>query len=88
MCRNDSVRCFTIAAESAHKSGVRILNAVGAQANAADPVPGILRTWYGVDANRLDLSHYERPGHERDPVYDILRIEEELGFVPERNMLE
>ena len=30
---------------------------------------------------------YERPGHERDPVYDISRIREELGFVPERSVL-
>ena len=88
MYLNDAVRCFTTAAESGHKPGVRILNAVGAQANAADPVPDILRAWYGEDANRLDLSHYERPGHERDPVYDISRIEKELGFVPGRNVLE
>lgn len=69
------------------KPGVRIMNAVGAQACAEDTVPEILRAWYGPDADRIDMSHYERPGHERDPVFDISRIREELGFAPERSVL-
>lgn len=88
MYASDAVRCFAMAAEAAHKPGVRIVNAVGTQACAEDTVPEILRAWYGPDADRLDLSHFERPGHERDPLYDITRIREELGFVPERDVLE
>lgn len=88
MYLNDTVRCLTLAAEASHKPGVRILNAVGAQACVEDSVPEIIRGWYGADADRIDLSHYTRPGHERDPVYEINRIEEELGFVPERSVLE
>lgn len=80
---SDAVTCFTLAAESPHKPGVRIMNAVGAQANATDPIPDILRNWFGPDADGMDFSHYERPGHERDPVYDITRIREELGFEPQ-----
>jgi nucleoside-diphosphate-sugar epimerase len=86
MYAGDAVRCFLMAAESPFKPGLRILNAVGAQACAADTVPEILRAWYGEDADRIDLSHYERPGHERDPLYDISRIREEIGFAPERDV--
>lgn len=88
MYASDAVRCLAMAAQAPLKPGVRIMNAVGAQACAADTVPEILRAWYGPDADRIDLSHYARPGHERDPVYDISRIREELGFVPERSVLE
>ena len=87
MYLSDTVRCLTLAAEAAHKPGVRILNAVGTQACVEDTVPEIIRGWYGADADQIDLSHYARPGHERDPVYEISRIEEELGFVPERSVL-
>lgn len=87
MYASDAVRCFAMAAEAPHKSGVRVMNAVGARACAEDTVPDILRAWYGSDVDRLDLSHYERPGHERDPLYDITRIREELGFAPVRDVL-
>jgi UDP-glucose 4-epimerase len=87
MYLSDAVRCLTMAAEAPHQPGVRIMNAVGAQACVACTVPEIVRAWYGDDAEKLDLSHYEQPGHERDPVFDITRIREELGFVPERSVL-
>ncbi len=79
----DAVQCFTLSAESPHKPGIRIMNAVGDQSNAADPIPDILRSWYGADADSMDFSHYERPGHERDPIYDISKIQAELGFNPQ-----
>lgn len=84
MYLSDTVRCLTLAAAAPHKPGVRILNAVGAQAAVAEAVPVILRAWYGDDVDKLDLSHYAQPGHERDALYDISRIEAELGFVPAR----
>ena len=84
MYLSDTVRCLTLAAKAPHKAGVRILNAVGTQAAVAEPVPIILRAWYGDDLGKLDLSHYQRPGHERDALYEIARIEAELGFVPEQ----
>ena len=87
MYLSDTVRCLTLAAEAQHKPGVRILNAVGTQACVEDTVPEIIRGWYGADTDQIDLSHYAHPGHERDPVYEINRIEEELGFVPERSVL-
>lgn len=84
MYLSDAVRCFSMAAEAPLKPGVRILNAVGAHACVASPVPEILRAWYGSDADRLDLSAYALPGHACDPVYDIRRIQAEIGFVPQR----
>ena len=83
MFLRDTVRCLMAAAEAPRKPGVRILNAVGAQACVAVPVPELLRSWYGSEADQLDLSHYERPGRERDPVYDITRLRDELGFEPQ-----
>ncbi|NCO42591.1 MAG: hypothetical protein COY42_02005 [Armatimonadetes bacterium CG_4_10_14_0_8_um_filter_66_14] len=87
MYLSDAVRCFALAAEAPPKPGVRIMNAVGAQACVAGTVPELLRAWYGDDADKIDLSHYQQPGHERDPVFDITRIREELGFVPQRSLL-
>jgi len=86
MYLSDAVRCFTMAVEAPHKSGVRVMNAVGRPACVACTVPEILRAWYGKDADRLDFSWYERPGHERDPVFRTERIQEEIGFVPERTI--
>lgn len=84
MYLSDAVDCFTKAAEAPVKAGLRIMNAVAANACALDPVPDVLKAWYGPDADLLDFSFYERPGHARDPVYDIRRIEAEIGFVPLR----
>ena len=87
MFLSDTVRCLIAAVEAPYKPGVRILNAVGGQSCTAVPVPELLRSWYGSDIDRLDLSHYEQPGRERDPVYDISGIREELGFVPQMPIL-
>lgn len=87
MFLSDTVRCLIAAIEAPHKPGVRILNAVGAQACTAVPIPELLRSWFGDDAGAIDFSHYEQPGREKDPVYDISRIREELGFVPQMPIL-
>jgi UDP-glucose 4-epimerase len=81
MALSDAVRAFTLAAESPFKSGVRILNATGPKAWVADPVADILTAWWGKD---VDVSPYRRKGHEYDSVYDVRRIEQELGFVAQR----
>ena len=82
-----AVRCFRLAVENEKKQGVRIMNAVGGQACVEGTVPDLLRVWYGEDVGAIDMGHYERVGHERDPVYDISRIEKELGFVPLRRVV-
>lgn len=86
MYLRDTVRCLTLAAEAPPNPGVRILNAVGTQAAVAEPVPVILRAWYGDEAAGLDLAHYEEPGHERDALFAVGRIAEELGFVPHERL--
>ena len=85
MYLSDCVTAFTLAAQAPHKPGVRIMNATAPHANVAETIPHVVRTWY-PDAD-LDLSHYERAGHERDSAFDIRRIAEELGFVAQRSPL-
>jgi UDP-glucose 4-epimerase len=81
MARSDAVRAFTLAVEAPYRPGVRIMNAASPKAWVADPVADILRNWWGDD---VDLGYFETPGHEYDGVYDVSRIEAELGFVAER----
>jgi nucleoside-diphosphate-sugar epimerase len=81
MARSDAVRVFTMAAEAPYRPGVRTMNATGPKAWVADPVAEILGNWWGRD---VDLSHFEKPGHEYDSVYDVSRIESEIGFVAEK----
>ena len=88
MYLSDVLRCFTLAAEAPLKPGFRLMSTAGPQACVVDTIPEIFRARYGKDAGGLDLSHYEQPGHERDPVFDTTRIKEELGFVPERKVLD
>lgn len=80
MAQSDAVRAFTMAAEAPYKPGVRIMNAVGPKAWVAAPVTEILRNWWDSD---IDLSHFEKPGHEYDSVYDVSRIKTEIDFVAE-----
>ena len=85
MALSDAVRAFRLAAESDHKAGVRIMNAAGPKAWVKDPVADVLRNWWGDD---VDLATFESREHQFDSVYDVRRIEQELGFVadilPER----
>ena len=81
MARSDAVRVFTMAAEVPYRPGVRTMNATGPKAWVAAPVAEILGNWWGRD---VDLSHFEKPGHEYDSVYDVSRIETEIGFVAEK----
>jgi hypothetical protein len=78
MALSDAIRAFPMAVEAPLKPGVRIMNAAGPEAWAADPVVDILRNWYG---DEVDLSYFELPGNEYAAVYDVSRIRAELGFV-------
>ncbi len=79
---SDVIKVFTLAVESKHKPGIRIMNAVGPDSASEDTVPDLMRYWFPKYYQQLDLSYYKRPGHERDPVFDISRIKTELGFKP------
>ena len=50
-------------------------------------VPQVMQDIYGDGVAHIDFSHYERPGHERDALYDNSLVREELGFVPKVNLL-
>lgn len=80
MTLRDAVRAFTMAAEAPYRPGVRVMNAAGPKVWATAPTAEILRNWWGSD---VDVSPFERPGHEFDSVYDVSRIREEIGFVAE-----
>ncbi len=82
MYLSDTIRLLTLAAEARHKPGVRIMNATAPKISSQSTVSEIIRSW--IPDAKLDLSHYERRGHEKDSVFDVTRIKEELGFVAER----
>ena len=81
MACSDAVGAFTMAAEAPYKPGVRTMNAAGPKAWVAAPVAEILGNWWGRD---VDLSHFEKTGHEYDSVFDVSCIETEIGFVAEK----
>ena len=74
----DAIRAFTMSVENPYKPGVRIMNATGPKAWTSVPVAEILRNWWGDD---VDLSYFEQPGNEYDSVYDVSRIQQEIGFI-------
>ena len=80
MALSDAVRAFRLAAESDTVPGVRVMNAAGPRAWAADPVADILENWWGSE---VDVSHFRQAGHAFDSVYDVHRIRDEIGFVAE-----
>lgn len=50
-------------------------------------VPQVMRAVYGDTVAHIDFTHYERPGHERDSLYDNALVRKELGFAPKANVL-
>lgn len=75
---SDAIEAFALAIEAPFKPGVRVMNLAPPQAWVRDPVTDILRNWYGND---VDTSYFEQPGRERASLYDVRKIERELGFV-------
>lgn len=74
----DAIRAFTMSVENPYKPGVRIMNATGPKAWTSVPVAEILRNWWGDD---VDLSYFEQLGNEYHSVYDVSRIQQEIGFI-------
>lgn len=79
MTLRDAVRAFTLAVEAPHQPGVRTMNAAGPKAWASAPVAEILSHWWP----EVDVSYFQQPGNEFNSVYDVSRIQQELGFVAE-----
>jgi UDP-glucose 4-epimerase len=62
--------------------GFRGYNLVGPDNGLDVPVADAIRTIFGERAQSLDLSHYEKPGHEHAPLWSMDDIKRDLGFVP------
>jgi hypothetical protein len=77
MALSDVVRALTLAVEAPMHPGVRILNATGPKAWVSVPVAELLHHWWGED---VDYSYYNQPGQAYDSVFDVNRIQAELGF--------
>ena len=75
---SQALRALTLAVQSPHKPGVRIMNTAAQKASSAVPVRDILSNWWG---NAVDLSYYDNPANEYNSVFSVERIREELGFV-------
>jgi nucleoside-diphosphate-sugar epimerase len=64
----------------AHTPGVRIMNLVGPEAAVTEPTADVLaRVLNQLDAD-LDLSYFRQPGNEHATVFDITRIQQDLGY--------
>jgi len=75
----DAVRAFQTAVDAPYRAGVRILNVCDTRSWVRDPMPEVLKAWYGDD---VDCSYYEREGREWDSAFSVTRLQEELGFTP------
>ena len=85
MFLSDMLRCLHTCVDAPHTAGVRVFNAVDTTSCLAPgvTVPELVAGWWGEEvAQKLDLSHYEQPGHEQDALFDTRCIARELGFVP------
>ncbi len=75
----DAIRAALLARP---KPGFRVLNLVGATSATDEPVPAVLRASFDKRWKDYDLSHYEKPGREYDPIFCIEGLKRELNFVP------
>ena len=83
----DMISCLEAATLAPLKVGFRSLNAVGPSSFSAEPVADLLRVWY-PNAAITGLAHYERAGHERDPLYELEPTFIELGWRPKIDLNE
>jgi hypothetical protein len=64
------------------------MNAVGCDVCVDPGVGDVLRSWYPDSTGMLDLKYYDQPGRRHAPVFDIRRVEQEIGFVPKRSLVD
>jgi UDP-glucose 4-epimerase len=76
----DVLNAILAAVESPYQAGVRTYNVVDRKSYCETSVLDILRAFYGERLKGLDLSSYERPGHEMDSLYAVEKIQNELGL--------
>jgi len=77
---SDAVACLEAATLAPRRPGFRVLNVCGPTSFSREPVADVLRAWYPSTIEGLD--HFERPGHERDQLYDNGPTFDALGWRP------
>ncbi|MAX23499.1 MAG: hypothetical protein CMJ19_03255 [Phycisphaeraceae bacterium] len=77
LSRSQAVKAFTLAVESEHKPGVRMLNTVSRSAWVEPDTASVLKSWWGDD---VDLSYFSQDGKAMANLYSSDAIERELGF--------
>lgn len=77
LSRSQAVKAFTLAVESAHKPGVRILNTVSKSAWVEPDTASVLKRWWGDD---VALDYFATDGKAIANLYKSDAIERELGF--------
>eukprot|EP00961_Rhodomonas_salina_P217042 2932495-Rhodomonas_salina.1 len=86
---SDQVGCLKAAVESRHKAGVRTVVCVSPKLYANQTVPALMRSWYGEQAaSKIDMSYYDTPGRERDPIFDLSAAWNEIGWKPTVDLLQ
>lgn len=78
----DAVAALAATVEHPAGPGVRRVNLVGRTARSPIPTGDTLRTVLGERADRLDLTHFDQPGHEHDSVYAVDRLAQLFGCHP------
>jgi len=85
---SDQVDCLLAAVRAPHAAGVRKVACVAPKLYTEKAVPELMASWYGNEtAATIDMSYYEVPGHERDPLYDLEPGRRHLGWEPKVDLL-
>lgn len=79
----DVLRGVMAVLDAPARPGCRVCNLVGPDNCCDVPVPAAIRALLGRRAEGLDLSPYERPGHEFDSLYGMTGMAQLFGFAPE-----
>jgi UDP-glucose 4-epimerase len=78
----DAIRALVTMASRTAGPGFHRVNLVAGRIRSSRPTAETIRWLYGPRASGLDLSAYNRPGHESDSLYTTSRITELFGFRP------
>jgi nucleoside-diphosphate-sugar epimerase len=69
--------------DAPNRPGFHVYNLVGPDCCMDEPVAPAIRNILGPRASAIDLSAYEQPGHEYDPLFSMEETRAALGFVPQ-----
>jgi NAD(P)H dehydrogenase (quinone) len=85
---SDQIDCLLAAIRAPHSPGVRKVACVAPKVYAEASVPELMASWYGKEAaSKIDMSYYNVPGRERDPIYDLEPGRHAIGWEPKVDLL-